>query len=160
MQLRRTGKWSPESKVDCELKIGVAVAAIWTQVASLYIEQERSRAEVDSVTSHSQERDLHGGFLLSMLAIPSSFAPCGQALLHQEMETLKRRRVELKRQSKQAAKDQKLLAAKRQRLLKATLQELSCLHGVVKHLRFFTIVAPTVHAVFSKKQFENVASLL
>ena len=41
-----------------------------------------------------------------------------QALLHEEMENLKRRRAELKRESKQAAKDQKLLAAKRQRLLK------------------------------------------
>ena len=39
-------------------------------------------------------------------------------LLHEEMENLKRRRAELKRESKQAAKDQKLLAAKRQRLLK------------------------------------------
>ena len=42
-----------------------------------------------------------------------------EALLHQEMETLKQRRAALKRQSKEAAKDQKLLAAKRQRLLKA-----------------------------------------
>ncbi|CAJ1410022.1 unnamed protein product, partial [Effrenium voratum] len=42
-----------------------------------------------------------------------------EALLHQEMETLKQRRAALKRQSKDAAKDQKLLAAKRQRLLKA-----------------------------------------
>ena len=40
------------------------------------------------------------------------------ALLHEEMENLKRRRAELKRDAKQAAKDQKLLAAKRQRLLK------------------------------------------
>ena len=37
------------------------------------------------------------------------------------METLKRRRVDLKRQCQQAAKEQRLLAAKRQRLLKAGL---------------------------------------
>eukprot|EP00435_Cladocopium_sp_Y103_P012491 s4853_g3.t1 len=56
------------------------------------------------------------------------------ALLHQEMENLKRRRVELKRQSKQAAKDQKLLAAKRQRLLKAMLQEVSGVDSAAKGL--------------------------
>ncbi|CAL1141185.1 unnamed protein product [Cladocopium goreaui] len=52
------------------------------------------------------------------------------ALLHQEMETLKRRRVELKRQSKQAAKDQKLLAAKRQLPKACPLMTSSCFCNV------------------------------
>ena len=48
--------------------------------------------------------------------------PCGhltQALLHVEMENLKRRRAELKRSLKAAAKDAKVLQNRRARLLKA-----------------------------------------
>lgn len=51
-----------------------------------------------------------------------------EALLHQEMQDLKRRRDTLKRQCKDAAKEQKLLDAKRRRLLKASwIQARSCL---------------------------------
>lgn len=46
-----------------------------------------------------------------------------KALLHQEMENLKRLRAYSKRQSKQAAKEQKNLEAKRQRMMKANCCE-------------------------------------
>ena len=46
-----------------------------------------------------------------------SLSVSAEALLHEEMEALKRRRGELKRQCRQAARDSKVL--KRQRLLQA-----------------------------------------
>ena len=48
-----------------------------------------------------------------------SLSVSAEALLHEEMEALKRRRGELKRQCRQAARDSKVLAKKRQRLLQA-----------------------------------------
>lgn len=110
LQLRRPTLWGPESKAVSAAKSDVAPSvfffgglAFFSAFISISRLIQAASAPAKQKTCLRHARCFFGG----------------EALLHQEMETLKQRRVELKRQCKQAAKDQKLLAAKRQRLLKA-----------------------------------------